>query len=179
MQSKKAIVPSVSVNFALMRETSVYSFANYIVGFMFNMPSLVLPVILLEALSARYAAYYYIASMIQSILQIIPQAVAQAALTEGAYNEAELKRHLKKAFVAILAILVPVTAVVVLWGNVLLQFFGKSYASEAFQFLQLYSASTIFTAMILVANAIMNVQHKTRALVMSNVVGSVVTLWLS
>ena len=35
---------------------------------MFNMPSLVLPVILLDVLSAKYAAYYYIASMIQSVM---------------------------------------------------------------------------------------------------------------
>ncbi len=55
---------SFSVNVALVKETSAYSFANYIMGFMFNAPSLVLPVIILNVLSAEYAAYYYIASMI-------------------------------------------------------------------------------------------------------------------
>ena len=89
--------PSISVNISLMKETSTYSFANYITGFMFNMPSLVLPVIILNELSAKYAAYYYIASMIQNILQIVPLAAAQALLTEGSYNEAELKKARQKS----------------------------------------------------------------------------------
>ena len=90
---KFKIRPSISMNISLMKETSTYSFANYITGFMFNMSSFVLPVIILNVLSAKYAAYYYIASMIQNILQIVPLAAAQALLTEGAYNEAELKKH--------------------------------------------------------------------------------------
>jgi len=176
---KFKIGPSLSVNLSLVRETSVYSFANYIVGFMFNMPSLVLPVIILNVLSAKYAAYYYIASMIQNILLIIPLATAQALLTEGSYNEAELRKHVKKAIVTILITLMPATAVIVFGGNILLQFFGKSYANEAFNFLQLYSVSTIFTALILVANAILNVKHQTKWLIISNTFASVLTLWLS
>jgi O-antigen/teichoic acid export membrane protein len=176
---KFKIRPSLSVNISLVRETSVYSFANYVVGFMFNMPSLVLPVIILNVLSAKYAAYYYIASMIQNILLIIPLATAQALLTEGAYNEAGLKKHVKKALVTILITLVPATAIIVFGGNFLLQFFGKSYATEAFTFLQLYSISTIFAALILVANAILNVKHQTKWLLFSNIFASVLTLWLS
>ena len=173
------IRPSISVNVSLIKETSAYSFANYMVGFMFNMPSLVLPVIILNVLSAKYAAYYYVASMIQSILLIIPLATAQSLLTEGSYNETELKKHVKKAIVTILVILVPATAIIVFGGNILLQFFGKSYATEAFQFLQLYSVSTIFTALLLISNAIMNVKHQIKSLVISNVIVAVLTLWLS
>src|SRR6202035_1727316 len=134
---------SISVNFSRIKETSVYAFANYIVSFMASMPSLVLPVIILNVLSARYAAYYYVASMIQNTLLIIPLATAQALLAEGSYNEAELKKHVIKAITIILAILVPATLIIILFGNILLQFFGKDYASEALQFLQLYSFSTI------------------------------------
>ncbi len=176
---KFKIRPSISVNFTLLKATWVYSFANYLTGFMFNMPSLVLPIIILNVLSAKYAAYYYIASMLQSLLQIIPAAASQALLTEGSYNEADLKKHINKAVITIVVILVPATAIIVFWGNILLQFFGKSYASEAFQFLQLYSVSTIFTALILIANAIMNVKHKTKTLMISNVLAATLTLGLS
>ncbi len=77
--------------------------------------------------------------MIQSILLIIPLATSQALLTEGSYNEHELRKHVKKALATILFILIPATAVIVFGGNILLQVFGKNYASEAFQFLRLYS----------------------------------------
>jgi O-antigen/teichoic acid export membrane protein len=117
--------------------------------------------------------------MIQGVLQVVPLAAAQALLTEGSYNEAEMKKHIKKALQTIVVMLVPATFIIVFWGNLLLQAFGKSYASEAFQFLQLYSVSTIFTALILIANAIMNVKHWIKSLVISNVLGSVLTLWLS
>lgn len=173
------IRPSISVHISLVKETLVYSFANYVVSFMFNMPSLVLPIIILNVLSAKYAAYYYVASMIQSILLVIPIATAQALLIEGSYNEAELKKHVKKAITTILVILLPATAIIVFAGNILLQFFGKSYASEAFQFLQLYSVSTIFTAFLLIVNAIMNVKHRIKTLVISNTIAAVLTLCLS
>lgn len=173
------IRPSISVNVSWIKETSIYSFANYMADFMFIMPSLVLPVIILNVLSAKYAAYYYIASMMQSILLVIPLAATQALLTEGSYNEAELKKHVKKALAMILVILLPTTAIIVFDGNIILQFFGKTYATEAFQFLQLYSISTIFTALLLIANAIMKVKHQMKSLVILNVVATVFTLWLS
>ena len=173
------IHPTFSLNVALVKEISDYSFANYITGLMFLAPSLILPVIILNILSAEYAAYYYIASMIQSVLQIIPFATTQALLTEGAYNEAELKKYVKKALVIIAVILIPAIALIVFSGNILLQFFGKNYAVQALQFLQLYSVSTIFTSLLLVANAINNVKHRKKALVISNVIASVLTLWLS
>ncbi len=44
-------------------------------------------------------------SMIQSILLIIPLATSQSLLTEGSYNEDELKKHVKKALSTILAFL--------------------------------------------------------------------------
>jgi O-antigen/teichoic acid export membrane protein len=173
------IRPSLSVNVSLIKETSAYSFANYVADFMFNMPSLVLPVIILNVLSAEYVAYYYIASMIQNILLIIPTATAQALLTEGSYNEDELKKHVKKAMLTIFVILVPATAIIFFAGNIFLRFFGKNYATEAFSFLRLYSVSTLFTALLLTSNAIMNVMHQIKSLIFSNVIAAVLTLWLS
>ena len=173
------IRPSISVNVSLVKETSAYSFANYIAGFMLNMPSLVLPVIILNVLSAKYAAYYYVASMIQNILLIIPLATSQALLTEGSYNEAELKKHVKKAIVTTFVMLLPAIALIAFGGNTVLQFFGKNYANETLQFLQVYSVSTIFTALILISNAILNIKHQIKPLVISNVIAAVLTLSLS
>ena len=170
---------SLSVNILLLKETAAYSFANFITDFTFYTPSLVLPVVILNTLSAKYAAYYYVASMIQSLLLIIPLAASQALLTEGSYDEHDLRKHVKKALATILIILLPATAVIVFGGNILLQVFGKSYASEAFQFLRLYSLSTIFTSLLLISNAIMNVKHQIKSLVLLNVVAAVVTLWFS
>jgi len=170
---------STSVNITLIKETSSYSFANYIAVFMSSMPSLVLPIIILNVLSAKYVAYYYVASMIQSILQIIPIAASQALLTEGSYDETELRKHVKKAFITILAILVPAIAVICLGGNIILKFFGKSYAIEAFQFLQLYSVSTIFSAIISISDVIMNIKHQIKSLIFLNVISALLTLVLS
>ncbi len=171
--------PSLTFKFLLIKEISAYSLANYIVDFIINMPSLVLPIIILNVLSEKYVAYFYKASMFQTLLLVIPLATTQSLLTEGSYNEAELKQHIKKAVLTILAILTPATMVLVFAGNILLQFFGKSYATEAFQFLQLYSISTFFTALLLIANALLNIMHKIKTLVVLNVVSSIGTLWLS
>ncbi len=171
--------PSIMINFSLIKETSKYSFTNYITNFALNVPSFILPVIILNTLSAKYAAYYYIASTIQTNLQIIPSATTQALLTEGSYNETELEKHLKKAMISTFVILLPATAMIVLGGNIVLQFFGKGYATGAIQFLRLYSISTLFTAFIFICNAIMNVKHQIKLLVILNVSASVLTLGLS
>ena len=52
---------SLSVNFSLLKEHSIYSLANYMIIFIRSIPSLVLPVLVLNVLSAKYAAYCYIA----------------------------------------------------------------------------------------------------------------------
>src|SRR5260221_10386127 len=117
--------------------------------------------------------------MIQSILLIIPTATEVALLAEGSHNEAELKKHIKKAIATTLVILIPATTIIVLFGNILLQFFGKSFATEAFQFLQLYSVSTIFTALLLISSAVMNIKRKIKTLVISNITAAVLTLCLS
>jgi O-antigen/teichoic acid export membrane protein len=176
---KFKIRPSLAVDISLIRETSVYSFANYIASFVFNAPSLVLPVIILNVLSAKYAAYYYVASMIQNILLTIPLATAGALLTESSYNEIELKRHVRKALAIISVILLPATAIVFFASNILLQFFGKSYVIESSQFLQLYSVSTIFTAPFIIASTIMKVKHQIKLLVVTNILATILTLWLS
>lgn len=103
---KFEIKPSISINMSLIRETAKYSFANYISGFMLSTPTQLLPVIILNVLSAEYVAYYYIATMIQSLLLVVPIAASQALLTEGAYNEADMKKHIMKAAKTILVILV-------------------------------------------------------------------------
>ena len=170
---------SISVNISMIKKHSTYSLANYIVIFMLTMPSLILPVIILNVLSAKYAAYYYMASMIQSVLLIIPLAAEQALVAEGSHDESELKKHVKKAIATIVVLLIPATAITVLFGDIVLQFFGKSYATEAFQFLRLYSVSTIFTGLLLIANAILNIKHKVKTLVILNIVATILTLGLS
>lgn len=176
---KFKIKPLLSINISLIKETSAYSFANYIADFMLNMPSLVLPVIILNVLSAKYVAYYYVASMIQAVLQIVPLAAYEALVTEGSYDEAGLKQHVKKALRTTFFILTPAIGVVVFGGTILLQVFGKNYATESLQFLQLFSISTVFIALRFIANAIMNIKHQQKLLVLSNSLESLLTLWLA
>ena len=136
------------INKQVLNETKIYSVNNYLAGIFYNAPSLILPIIIIDELSAKVAAYYYIDSMIQNLLLIIPTATSQAFLTEGSYNTDKTKRHLIKTTAVTFLILLPITLIIVLFGNILLHIFGKSYASEAFTFLRLYSVSTIFTALI-------------------------------
>ena len=172
-------IHSISFNISLVKKLSTYSLGNYIGIFMLNMPSLVLPVIILNIISAKYAAYFYFASIIQRFLLIIPMTTQQALLSEGSHNEVELKKHVKKAIATIFVILIPATAIAVLFGNRVLQFFGQNFALETFRFLQLYCISTLFTAWLLIASAILNVKHKIRTLVILNVFVAVLTLCLA
>ena len=167
------------ITFSLLKEMASFSWGSFVAGLLANAPSLLLPVIIINTLSPKYAAYYYIASMIQNILYIIPLATTQTLLTEGAYDEKDLQVNVRKAVISTFLLLIPATLIIVFFGGILLHIFGKSYAADAFQFLQLYSISTVFTAVILIGGAIFRIKHHLEALIFMNLIGAILTIGYS
>jgi O-antigen/teichoic acid export membrane protein len=173
---KYSYQPKLEIDLPLVKRLAKFSGANYLAGFFYQAPILILPLIVINFLSAKSAAYYYIDNTILNLLIIIPIAITQTLLAEGSYDEQRLANHIRKAGLAIAALMVPAVLVSVFFGQIILHFFGKDYATEAFQLLQLMSISTIFLSFSLMGSAVLRVKHKIKQLVLTNLIGAILVL---
>lgn len=166
---KHNFLPRITLNTKALKEMAGFALGNYIAGFFYQVPGLLLPLFIVNFLHTQDAAYYYIASMILNLLTIIPLAATQAFFAEGSYNVKTLREQLKKATRIIFELLIPAVLIIFFFGNVILHFFGKDYEREAFQLVQLFSISSIFTSVILLGSALLRLRHKMLLLILSNI----------
>lgn len=169
--------PAISINTGIIKKLARFSIGNYISGFLYQIPSLILPLIILNHLHAKVAAYYYIDTMILNFLIVIPVAASQTLLSEGSHDEGLLKDHVFKAMKITSILLIPAIFVIFFFGHYILHFFGKAYEAEAFTFLQIISLSSIPIAVTLFTNSIFRINHKTWSLILLNLVGCILVLF--
>ena len=171
--------PNFSFNKDVVKEMAVFSGGNYIGSFLSQAPNLVLPLLIINRLSAETAAYFYIDMMVLGFLAIISGATTQSLLAEGSYDETKLLGHFLKGTRLIFLFLLPAIVLIVLFGDILLHAFGKDYASSAFEFLQIISISSIFMAISSLATAVLRVRHQINLLIIINALGVGFILGLS
>lgn len=171
--------PTFSFNKKVIKQMSVFSGANYIASFLSQAPSLILPLFIINYLSSEVAAYFYMDMMILSFLTIISGSATQSLLAEGSYDETELKSHFIKAMKVTFLFLIPAIVIIVLFGNFILHAFGKNYAADAFEFLQLISISAIFIAISSLGNAILRVRRQMVSLIVISILGDIFVLGFS
>lgn len=167
------------INKGIVKRMATFSFGNYIAGFMGNLPTMLLPIIILNNLGAKFSAYFYMDMMIANLLYIIPSATSQSLFAEGSYSETELKKHLVKAVKINLIILIPVIIIFFFWGNYVLLAFGENYSSEAFRLLQLMTISSIFISINSVLASVLMVKNKIKELISLGLFSAILILGLS
>ena len=168
--------PKFSLDNQVIKKLARFSIANYVSGFLYQAPSLILPLIVLNHLHAKAAAYYYIDTMILNLLIIIPVAASQSLLTEGSHNITLMENHIRKAVKITTILLVPAIFIVFFFGHFVLYFFGHTYETDAFRFLQIVSLSSVFMSVVVFGNAILRIHHKIKPLIFLNIIGCLVIL---
>jgi O-antigen/teichoic acid export membrane protein len=166
-------------NITILKNMAFFSGGNYVSGFLFQAPTLLLPIIIVNILHANAAAYYYIDTMIFNLLLIIPLAATNALLTEGSYDILTLKNHILKASKIIFLLLIPAIILIAFFGNIILHFFGKNYETGAFSFLQIISFSALFIAISYIGSTILRIKHKINMLIILNLLGSLLVIGFS
>jgi O-antigen/teichoic acid export membrane protein len=166
-------------NTTILKKMAYFSGGNYISGFLFQAPMLLLPIIIVNILHASAAAYYYIDTMIFNLLLVIPLASTNALLTEGSYDILTLKNHVIKATKIIFILLIPALIVILFLGNIILHFFGKNYEADAFEFLRIISVSALFIAISYIGSTILRIKHRITTLIILNLLGCIVIIGFS
>jgi len=158
--------PVLRIKLNIIKDIWKYSAGNYFVSIFSTAPSLVLPIIIVNLVSAEQTAYFYVAWMISTLLLAIPFAVSTSLFAEGVHSEEELAANARRSLRFILLLLVPAIALLVLLGKWLLLLFGESYSSNALTLLWILGFSSLFTGMNSIYYTILRVRGRIRELLM-------------
>jgi O-antigen/teichoic acid export membrane protein len=167
------------INKEVVNRMTKFSLGNYATGFIGGLPGMLLPIIILNNLGARFSAYFYMVLMIANFLYIIPLATSQSLFAEGSYSEPELRIHIKKAVKIISLIMIPAIIIMIAFGKYILLAFGKQYSNEGMILLQLFAISGIFLSINYIGNSIFYIKHKIKLLILVNFINALTILSLS
>lgn len=153
---------------SIIKKIGKYSFGNYIAGFILGLPTMLLPLLILNNLGAETSAYYYISMMIAGLLFVIPQATSNSLFAEGSYDSEQLKIQIKKAVKIISSLLIPAILVILFFGQYILLAFGKQYSAEGFRFLQFLALSGVFMGINYIFGVLLRVKKRIKGLIFVN-----------
>jgi len=168
-----------TMNGNVLKKMTRFSLGNYAAGFLYGLPAMVLPILIINTIGPKNAAYFYMGMMIASFLFVVPITISQALLAEGSHNESELKSHLRKAIKIISIIIIPAIIITAFSGKYILLAFGKDYSSEGLNFLRLLAISGIFVSINYLSGTILRIKHKIKALISINLFSAILILGLS
>lgn len=164
---------------SVLKHIGRYSFGNYLAGFVGGLPTLILPLLILNILGAESSAYYFIAMQIAAVLFIIPSATSNSLFAEGSHDEKDIKIYIKKSVKIISLLLIPAILIIVFFGQYILLIFGKNYSSQGFEFLQLLAISGIFVSINSIFGTLLRVEKKIKTLFYMSVFSATLLLGLS
>lgn len=132
-----------ALNLSLLRDMWRYSSGNYLVNLLAAAPSLVLPLMVVNLLSAKQNAYFYIAWMMAALLFAIPAATSSSLFAEGSHFEDRLTENVRQTLKSTFLLLVPAIVVLAAAGKWLLLAFGQSYSLNSLSLLWVLCLSAL------------------------------------
>lgn len=128
-----------------LRESLGYSLGIYSSGFLLTVPTMLLPLLVLNMLGPVDSANYYMAYAIVSMVLMIPMATSLSLFVEGSHGE-HLVKTMRKALITNVLLLVPATASLWFFGDFFLSIIGKAYAEGGLELLRIMLLSSLFYA---------------------------------
>lgn len=163
----------------VIRKVAKYSLGDYLGIFFAEVPYFVIPLLIINHIGAEESAYYYIDLQIATFLFMIPVTINQSLFAEGSNDEKNLKIHLKKAFLAIVSLLIPAILITIISGYYVLKIFGNPYAEQGLLLLRLLAVTGVFIAINDTGSAYVHIKKKINVYVLLNFVSALLFVSLS
>jgi O-antigen/teichoic acid export membrane protein len=168
---------ALRIDRAFVRTTFQFSSMNYLANLLNSLPALVMPILIVNLLSPENAALYYIAFAIGSLVLIVPEAMSTSFFIEGSHG-INLRKGTVMTLSVTYAALVPAVLFIVLFGDLLLNFFGSEYTT-AFNLLRLIAISSFFVTIFNLFIPLQNIRMQVRGVVAVNFLRFAIYLGLS
>ena len=171
--------PSLRGSQAVLRPLWRFSGANYAGNLLTLLPTFVIPLIVLDRIGVHEAAYYYIAYLLVSLLFAGVFAVEQAFLSEGSHEDQDLRIVMRRSWRLLALFCIPATVVLMLAARWLLLLFGHDYSEHGTDVLIVMSTAVIPFAAFNWLLTVLRLVGRLRAIVLGNVVYTLVTCALA
>jgi O-antigen/teichoic acid export membrane protein len=162
-----------------LRKYARYSLASYVSALLNLLPTLVLPLIVLQKLGAEDAGYYYIAFQVAGILTAVCSAVGESMFAEASHDPGRTAEVIKRSAKMMCVVQIPAAAVFALGSGLLLSLFGAAYAKNAQALMVVLCAGSIAVLLNTWASNALRVHRMLRPMIWSNVALLVVTVGMT
>lgn len=126
-----------------------------------SLPPFVFPALVIAILGTRQNAYVYFTWSIAGILFMVSTSIGLALFAEGAHRE-DLRRQTRLAATTMAAVLLPATALMLVFAPQILSLFGPEYAAHGTTLLRIFAVGALADA---VTNCYVGIRNAQRRLV--------------
>ena len=153
-----------------------FSAASYLSSLLNLLPTLALPMIVLQRLGPDQAGYFYIAFQIAGLLTAVCSAVGEAMFSEASHDLARAREVLARSAKLMALAALPAAGVVAAGSGLMLSLFGAQYAGNGHALLLVLALGTLGVGLNAWASNALRIHRKLRAMVVSNLVFVLVTV---
>lgn len=158
---------SIFSGYNLIRKNFGYIFASFLSMVAVSAFSLLLPILIINLLSAESTAYFFIAWSIFSIFSMLITSITTSFFVEGSYDEKDIKKNRNKGLKFALIIGTFCVLLIFLFGNFVLALFGKEYLNSL-DLLYAFGISIYLFAANRIYSTILSIRKKIHELVAFN-----------
>jgi O-antigen/teichoic acid export membrane protein len=149
-----------------IKEAIGFSLGNYIADLLFILPSLIMPIIVINILGDTETAKFAIAFSIGNLILVIPDALGTSLFVEGS-NGGSLRDNAAKAIFIIYILVTLLSTFIYLFGGLILSAFGKNY-TEASELLKIFALTSFLIPIYTLFIPIQNVRMEVRSIIKLN-----------
>jgi len=171
--------PLPGLNLKILGEVGNYSAANFVSKGFLLMTNFILPLIVVNTLSAEMNAYFYIPWSVGVVLQFIPAAVSNSLFAEASNDEITLQANINKSMKLVVLLALPAALTIIAISGFLLSLFGREYSENGTSLLRVLALSIIPWGIIYIYIGIARVKKNIRGLLIIPVCASGLSLGLS
>ena len=162
----------------IIKKMASFSAGNYIADIFYNLPKLILPIMILNMISANSAGYFYIAIMVASLLYGVSQSVSSSLLVESS-DKKKFENNVNKSMKFSLIATIPGLLLLMIFGKLILGIFNSDYAENATMTMIILSGASIPISLINIFNTVRNAQNRVMSTVKINLLVASITIILS
>jgi O-antigen/teichoic acid export membrane protein len=163
-------------DWSFLNKVKKYALNNYIGVIFGGLPSQLMPILILQRLSADSVAYFSIAWTMANLIYVIPSAVSQSMLAESSHDIQKKSIHIQHTVRIIALVLVPAVLVALVIAPYLLGIFGAQYSAGSTGIFQVLVLAAFSVAVNEVCGSILNIEHRSTGIVVAQFCNATVTL---
>jgi O-antigen/teichoic acid export membrane protein len=161
-----------SIELRCLTHCRSFAAGNHVAALVALLPTTVLPIIVLDRLGARQAAFFAMPLMIVALLNVIPSMASQSLFAEASADEPSLGAHARRTLLGVYAVLIPGVVALCVLAAPVLSIFGAAYARNGTRCLQLLALSGVFAGFNYVADVVLNARKQVKRYVFLNTAGT-------